>query len=298
MSTYAGRDDATNLLLDFIAGGVPGNPGGESAGNYNAVIGNAKATDDLSQKTLAEIYALQDQLRASGQPSTAIGRYQFIKSTLSGLQERLKLPDDTKFTNELQDRLAVELLVGRGYSGWWRGSVSDSEFAHNISLEWASLPDPDNGGKSHYDGVGPNHAGTSLESVYGMLKDVRGLRGAAQPAPAAPQPAAPALAPASDDTSADELNRRELEQIKASLPTPAPASAPPVPRMAPGVAITTGAAGGAAFTPALQFLWPLLHLPIQAPTDMQSQSLSALFLAVGGGVGHMWYSYQQRKGNR
>ena len=307
MSTYAGRDAATDQLVDFIAGGVPTNRGGESGGNYNAVIGDAGATEDLSQKTLAEIYALQDQLRAAGRPSSAIGRYQIIKSTLSGLQDKLKLPDDTKFTPELQDRLAVELMVGRGYSSWWKGTMTDEDFAHGLSLEWASLPDPANGGKSHYDGVGPNHASTTLEAVYAALTAARAvIPGAAQPAPERP-PSAPAGADDSDVTR--ELNRRELDRVKATYGTPgnddvsagasaSQATAAPA-KMAPGVAVGYAGFGISALAGTIQFLWPLLHgqMPM-APSDLQAANLAGLLFGLGGGVQHVYQSWQQRRGNR
>jgi muramidase (phage lysozyme) len=194
MSTYRGVDDCTDIILDFIAGGVPGNPSGESDGNYNAVIGDAGASDDLGAKTITDIYALMDARLAAGMPSTAIGRYQIIRATLKASLAALSLGDDVKFTPELQDHLAVKLMVGRGYSSWFKDAITDEEFAHGLSLEWASLPDPGNGGKSHYDGVGPNHASTSLAVVYAMLGKARAARAA---------PAAPALpaAPTVPDTS-------------------------------------------------------------------------------------------------
>lgn len=163
-------DPATRMILDFIAAR-------ESNGNYNAVIGNSRSTDDLSAKTLTGIFSLQDRLRMSGRPSTAVGRYQFLKGTLSRLAEQKRLdPTATMFTPTLQDELAVELLIGRGYSQWWRGQLDDSEFAHRLSCEWASLPDPCNDGHSHYDGdAAGNHAGRTLEEVYAMLRQARGL---------------------------------------------------------------------------------------------------------------------------
>jgi muramidase (phage lysozyme) len=187
MSTYRGRDDATDILLDLIAEH-------ESRGNYNAVIGDINASDDLSRKTLAEIYGLMADLRAIGRPSTAVGRYQIIRKTLQTLQASKGLPDSAKFTPELQDGMAVSLMVGRGYSRWWTGAMSDQEFAHNLSMEWASLPDPDRGGASHYDGDGVNHAGTSLAHVYDGLARARAAKGsasnrAADDAPAASPPA-------------------------------------------------------------------------------------------------------------
>jgi hypothetical protein len=66
-------------------------------------------------------------------------------------------------------------LCQHDYRRWYKKEVDDERFAHNLSLEWASLPDPFLGGKSHYDGVGPNHAGTSLKVVYSMLEKARSL---------------------------------------------------------------------------------------------------------------------------
>jgi len=179
MSTYKGTDDCTDTILDFIAGGVPGNRTGESGGNYNAVIGLPRASDDLAQFDLSEIYALMADRLSAGMPSTATGRYQVLRRTLQGYAQRTRLPASTLFTHELQDKIAVALLVGRGYRAWWRGDLSDEEFAHNLSCEWASLPDPDNGGRSHYDGVAGNHASTTLPNVYAMLQRARTLKPAA-----------------------------------------------------------------------------------------------------------------------
>jgi conjugal transfer mating pair stabilization protein TraG len=170
MSTYKDKDSCTDIILDFIAGGVPGNPSGESCGNYNAVIGDAYRSTDLSAYTLDDIYDLMDALLAEGQPSTAVGRYQIIRKTMQSLQTSKRLPDSTLFTPELQDQMAVSLMVGRGYAKWWVRRIGDEAFAHGLSCEWASLPDPYKHGKSHYDGVGPNHAGTTLAAVYAMLQ--------------------------------------------------------------------------------------------------------------------------------
>ena len=166
MSTLKDSDACTDIILDLIAEH-------ESNGNYNAVIGNVHAANDLGLKRLHDIYDLMAALLSSGRPSTAVGRYQIIRRTLQALQAGLELSDDELFTPELQDKLAVRLLVGRGYPSWWRGSMTDEELAHGMSCEWASLPDPERGGKSHYDGVGPNHAGTTLAHVYERLAAAR-----------------------------------------------------------------------------------------------------------------------------
>jgi muramidase (phage lysozyme) len=188
LSTYSASDRCTDTILDFVAGGVAGNPNGESGGNYNAVSGDPRATDDLSLKTLAEIYTLMDGLEARGAPSTATGRYQFIRATLQHCQVVEQLPDTALFTEALQDKFAVLLLVGRGYRDWYTeatnpdGSrkVTDQDFEHNLSCEWASLPDPQNGGRSHYDrDAAGNHAQTTLDAVDAMLDRAQQAKGAA-----------------------------------------------------------------------------------------------------------------------
>ena len=178
MSTYKDSDPCTDIILDFIAGGAwgdaLGNKIGESDGDYNAYFGHLHPAIDFSKMTLTAIYAFQAMMLQRDARSSALGRYQFLLRTLRVLQAKLRLPDNAMFTPEIQDRLAVELLKGRGYQAWWRGALTDDEFAHNLSMEWASLPDPDNDGRSHYDGDSAgNHASTRLANVRTMLAQAR-----------------------------------------------------------------------------------------------------------------------------
>lgn len=170
MSTYAATDRCTDTLLDELI--APG----ESRGNYNAVIGRITASDPLEKKTIAAIYRLMASRLSAGMPSTAIGRYQIIRRTLQTLQETAKLAPTELFTPELQDRLALALMIGRGYSRWWRGTMTDEAFLHSLSMEWASLPDPYNGGRSHYDGIAGNHAGMTLAHAEAVIAKAKGLK--------------------------------------------------------------------------------------------------------------------------
>lgn len=173
-------DPCTDIILDFIAGGiwgdVLGNPIGESNGNYNAYFGHITGIYNFETFTLERIYRFQAQMLVKDRRSTALGRYQFLRGTLKSLQFKRRLSDSVLFTPELQDTFAVDLLIGRGYPAWWRGGMSDLEFAHGLALEWASLPDPRNYGKSAYDGDGLNHASTRLANVYAMLSRARSVK--------------------------------------------------------------------------------------------------------------------------
>lgn len=174
MSTYKGVDDCTDTILDFIRGGWTSQSDHkqhnmEAAGYYDVMLGETKPSQDLGHFTISQIYALQDRwINSHG--GSACGGYQFIKATLVTMVALMKFDvGKVLFTPATQDRLAVKLLTTRRYQRWWVGALSDSEFAHQLSLEWASFPDPMNGGLSHYQGVGPNQAGCALRDVLSML---------------------------------------------------------------------------------------------------------------------------------
>ena len=79
---------------------------------------------DLTTMTLGEIMDLQaNSDMSNGQwiregRLHAVGRYQFIGSTLKGLVNRLGISRTTKFTPQLQDRLFASLLKSGGPSQW------------------------------------------------------------------------------------------------------------------------------------------------------------------------------------
>jgi len=175
--TFHQIDKATDHLLDFIAGGVPTNKYGESGGCYNATFGDMDGSvyGELSQKTLTEIYQMQDNMVAVNKVSSATGRYQALKSTLKEYQDRKKLPNGALFSPVMQDDFGLTKMKDRGYAAWRDGTISDDEFMHRLSCEWASLPDPYNDGKSHYDGDSAgNHASTTLEHFRAALRTARG----------------------------------------------------------------------------------------------------------------------------
>jgi len=164
-------DPVVDTLLDYIS--VE-----ESQGNYDAWIGHIHgAPGTITGKTLGEVYQFQRELVAGGAPSSAVGRYEFVQRTLSACAQACGIKTSDKVDARAQDKMALYLLQVRGLAAWRAGAISDSEFAHRLSCEWASLPDPENGGRSHYDGDGVNRAGRTLESLLGMLEQVKGQAG-------------------------------------------------------------------------------------------------------------------------
>lgn len=166
-------DPKAAKLLDFISGP-------ESAGNYNAVFGNARSSADLSGYTVDGILARQNAERKAGAKSTAIGRYQIIYKTLAGLRKQMSLSGNEKFTPELQDKMALQLLRNRGYERFRSGKMSLTEFALQLAQEWASIPvivstqgqkRRVQAGESHYAGDGLNKSHVSPKQVIAALGD-------------------------------------------------------------------------------------------------------------------------------
>jgi muramidase (phage lysozyme) len=90
-----------------------------------------------------------------GQPH-AIGRYQFIPTTLRLLMKRTGTTAQARFSPALQDKFADVLLADAGYADFRDGRLSRKRFMNNLAKIWAGLPN--HRGKSHYDGYAGNRA--------------------------------------------------------------------------------------------------------------------------------------------
>ena len=156
-------------LLDTIAQG-------ESRGNYNAYYGNVRNTQvDFTAMTVGEVLAWQDEQVASGSPSSAVGKYQFINTTLRGLVDEMDVSHEARFDARLQDKLAIRLLERRGVREYAKGQITREQLAHNLSKEWAALPrvlggNPD---ASYYDGDGLNRAHVNTEQILAAIASLK-----------------------------------------------------------------------------------------------------------------------------
>lgn len=150
----------------------------ESKGNYNAYFGSANNNSvQFTSMTVGEVLTWQEKFVKDGNPSSAVGRYQFIDSTLRGLVRDLSIDENEMFSPALQDRLAVALLERRGVREYADNKISREDFAHNLSKEWAALPKAkgDNPEQSYYAGDGLNKAQLSVNEVYASIATVRKL---------------------------------------------------------------------------------------------------------------------------
>lgn len=142
---------------------------GESKGNYNAHYGNThNSTTTFTDMTVAQVLDWQREYVAQGNPSSAVGKYQFIEPTLRGLVDEMNIDLNARFDADLQDKLAIRLLERRGVHEYLRGNMTREQLAHNLSKEWAALPRVigANPNSSYYDGDGLNHVQISIEEVF------------------------------------------------------------------------------------------------------------------------------------
>lgn len=123
---------------------------GYDAVQYGATI---KPPGPPTRLTIAQIYAWIDE--TPRQPH-AIGRYQFIPPTLRRLVRQAGIPPKTRFSPQVQDRLADILLAEAGLHAFLAGDMGRTGFMNNLAKIWAGLPNDT--GRSHYHGYAGNKA--------------------------------------------------------------------------------------------------------------------------------------------
>ncbi len=148
----------------------------ESKDNYNAYFGNARNTSvDFTKMSIAQVQQWQAEFIANGNPSSAVGRYQIVNTTLAGLVSRLNIDTNQKFDPETQDQLAIALLERRGSQEYINEELSREQFAANLAKEWAALPKVigDNPADSYYASDGLNK---SLVEVHKVLEAIEPIK--------------------------------------------------------------------------------------------------------------------------
>ncbi|RWI06816.1 MAG: hypothetical protein EOQ89_03540 [Mesorhizobium sp.] len=175
-----GRSSAGNTpvapLLNLI-GHTEGTDRGEG---YNETLGYGAYTGgdvNLTGMTLDQIDQLQTRMLshpANKWDSSAVGRYQIIRTTLRDLRRDLGLSGDEVFDADMQDRLGMALLERRGLSRWQAGQMSDEQFMRGLSAEWASLPTASGRGTYRGQRVGVNAQG--VRTVLGQVKSGKGVQ--------------------------------------------------------------------------------------------------------------------------
>ncbi|MDN5274813.1 MAG: hypothetical protein JWP06_714 [Candidatus Saccharibacteria bacterium] len=157
-----------NQLLHLIASV-------ESKGNYNAYFGHAgNSSIDFTAMSIADVMKWQSDYVHQGSPSSAVGRYQIMDTTLSGLVKELGVDTHRPFDQATQDRMAVTLIERRGAVSYVNGELTREQFAANLAKEWAALPrvvgeNPDD---SYYASDGLNKSLVGVDEVLKAINPI------------------------------------------------------------------------------------------------------------------------------
>lgn len=165
--SFALRSDASQLdqLLDLIATAEAGRAG------YDAVHMGARVRPPAlpTQMTVGDIFSW---IEATPRQPHAIGRYQFIPSTLARLVASEGVSEHERFSPALQSRLAKVLIYQAGYRAFEAGQMTRSEMMDRLAAVWAGLPLSN--GLSVYHGYAGNRAtitrasfASGMEAIYG-----------------------------------------------------------------------------------------------------------------------------------
>ena len=147
----------------------------ESKGNYNAHFGDvSNSSVKFTSMTIAEVLDWQADFLKKGNPSSAVGRYQIVDTTLAGLVVKNDIDINKLYDERMQDLLAVKLLERRGSVEYVNKQLSRDEFAANIAKEWASLPKVvgDKPEDSYYQSDGLNKSLVKTEEVFAAIKPI------------------------------------------------------------------------------------------------------------------------------
>lgn len=131
--------------------------------SYGTIFGGKVVPElERGQLTIDQVHAMMMSGKLNGKnvgyatggrfESVATGRYQFMPDTLRDIQRNMKLPGDTLFTPEMQDKMILdrlssyrkvtpELLAKEGLS---------TNVLDKLAPEFASFPSSKKGGKSFY----------------------------------------------------------------------------------------------------------------------------------------------------
>ncbi len=176
----------------------------EAPKGYGQIYGGAKGVSkatDVSRLTLDGVLAFQKKMLDNGSASTACGRYQFLRKTLTATIIEMGLGGNDVWTPALQDRMALHLIEKRGLSKFQAGRITREDFANNLAKEWASLPVVTKimgqkrivfPGETYYAGDDLNRAFHRPADVLALLDAIAKPVGGVSPVPA---PDAPEVKP-------------------------------------------------------------------------------------------------------
>ena len=156
--------------------------GTDKGRGYNETLAYGKFTGgdvNLISMTLTSVDVLQTKMLGHPKNSfntSAIGRYQIVRTTRRNIQKTLNLAGAELFNADMQDRMACYLLGVRGIDKYLSGRMAEDTLINNLAQEWASLPTT--GDKGYYGG---QNAAVKSARVRQVLAEVRKRHKEGQP---------------------------------------------------------------------------------------------------------------------
>ncbi len=139
---------------------------------YDAYLGYGKygsPSKPLSQMTLDEVDQFQTAMLHNPNnnlDSSAVGKYEIVRSTMRGLRKKLGLRGNELFDADMQDRLGHEKLVDRKIENYRSGRITESQFQENLAQEWASVAHPGTGRATQ-------HTGTTTAEIQAAIHGLK-----------------------------------------------------------------------------------------------------------------------------
>lgn len=125
---------------------------------------------ELETMTIGAVLDYQRKIRAMGTASSAVGRYQFIYTTLEQVVRENGISQEIIFDEEIQTYLARILMAKCGF---YDMATPTNRLGNCLAGRWASLPllSGTGAGKSAYDGDGLNHHLVGSAQFAQVLED-------------------------------------------------------------------------------------------------------------------------------
>jgi len=168
--SYVSPEQRIRPLMDLISRGE---------GDYNAVNrGRAGDTpggiQSFGKGWTFENYTVQQVMDLQRSHLYAVGRYQFIPSTLRFAVRHSSVSELDMFTPEVQDRLMVALILYKrpAVGAYLRGDHELLGWALNeLAKEWASIEYRN--GRGYYDHIGGNRASITRAELTKVLQSIK-----------------------------------------------------------------------------------------------------------------------------
>lgn len=175
---------AAQRLLDLIAkgeGATPANLKRQRSGQtpYDMIYGfgqYGEPPQPLSQMTIGQVMAFQQQLIRATQgkvPGTnkgtsAVGKYQFISTTLASAMKATGLSPADKFNAENQEKMGMHLLQTAGGMTDFAKTGNKANFQDRLAHVWASVRN------QHGKGVYAGQTGsTTMDSTSSLMDEIK-----------------------------------------------------------------------------------------------------------------------------